>query len=118
MIATAASHKVDGADVLDKVGTVKLTQAVTLHPKQEYPLWGRLPSNVPMSPGSTVVVERTSSTCIPRGMMVGSVVTPLWRDGWIPIKVTNFTEKPFTLKRNYNLADVSPCVAVEDFTLL
>lgn len=33
-----------GMDVPDKVGTVKLTQAVTLRPKQEYLLWGRLPS--------------------------------------------------------------------------
>ena len=38
-----------GEGVPEKVGTVKLTQAVTLLPKQEYLLWGRLPSNVPKS---------------------------------------------------------------------
>lgn len=107
-----------GEDVPDKVGTVKLTQAVTLQPKQEYLLWGRLPSNVPMSPGSTVVVEPTSSKCAPRGIMVGRVVTHLWGDGWTPMRVTNITEKPLTLKRNCKLADVSPCMAAEDFTVL
>lgn len=95
-----------GVDVPDKVGTVKLTQAVTLQPKQEYLLWGRLPSNAPTSPGSTVVVEPTSSKCVPRGIMVGRVVTPLWGDGWTPMRVTNVTEKPLTLKRNCKLADV------------
>ncbi|XP_041654997.1 uncharacterized protein LOC121517360 [Cheilinus undulatus] len=101
-----------GEDIPDKVETVKLTQAVTLLPKQEYLLWGRLPSNLPMSPGSTVVVEPTSARCAPWGIMVGRVVTPLWGDGWVPMKVTNIT-----LKRNCKLADVSPCVTVEDFTL-
>lgn len=33
------------------------------------------------------------------------------------MKVINFTEKPLTLKRNCKLADVSPCIAVEEFTL-
>lgn len=61
-------------DVPDKVGIVKLTQAVTLHPKLEYLLWGRLPSNVPMSPRNTIVVEPTSS------LVVGRVVTHLWGD--------------------------------------
>lgn len=106
-----------GENVPDKVGTVKLTQAVTLLPKQEYLVWGRLPSQVPMSPGSTVVVEPTTSRSIPRGILIGRVITPLWGDGWIPLKITNPTEKPLTLKRNSKLADVSPCLAVEDFTL-
>lgn len=100
-------------DVPDKVG-----QAVTLQPQQEYLLWGRLPSNVPMSPGSTVMVEPTSSKCFPRGIMVGRVVTHLWGDGWTPMRVTNITGKPLTLKRNCKLADGSPCVVAEDFTLL
>ena len=106
-----------GGDVPEKVGTVKLTQAVTLLPKQEYLLWGRLPSNVPKSPGSTVIVEPTTSRCVPRGIMVGRVVTPLWGDGWTPMKITNISDKPLTLKKNSKLADVSPCVAAEDFTL-
>ena len=106
-----------GEDVPEKVGTVKLTQAVTLLPKQEYLLWGRLPSNVPKSPGSTVIVEPTISRCVPRGIMVGRVVTPLWGDGWTPMKITNISEKPLTLRKNSKLADVSPCVAAEDLTL-
>lgn len=107
-----------GEDVPDKVGTVKLTQAVTLQPQKEYLLWGRLPSHVPVSPGSTVMVEPTSSKCAPRGIMVGRVITHLWGDGWTPMRVTNITEKPLTLKRNCKLADVSPCMTAEDFTLL
>ncbi len=47
--------------------------------------------------------------------MVGRVITPLWGDRWIPMKVTNMSDKPMTLKRNSKLADVSPCLAVEDF---
>lgn len=31
------------------------------------------------------------------------------------MKVTNLSDKPITLKRNYKLAGVSPCLAVEDF---
>jgi len=106
-----------GEDVPEKVGTVKLTQAVTLLPKQEYLLWGRLPSDVPKSPGSTVIVEPTTSRCVPRGIMVGRVVTPLWGDGWTPMRITNISDKPLTLRKNSKLADVSTCVAVEDFTL-
>uniref|UniRef100_A0A3B1IUQ7 Gypsy retrotransposon integrase-like protein 1 n=1 Tax=Astyanax mexicanus TaxID=7994 RepID=A0A3B1IUQ7_ASTMX len=107
-----------GEKVPDKVGTAKLTQAVTLLPRQEYLVWGRLPSNVPMSPGSTVLVEPTSSRSVPRNILVGRVITPLWGDGWIPMKITNPTEKAITLKRNCKLADVQPCLAVEDLTIL
>lgn len=107
-----------GDELPRKVGTVKLQQSVTLLAKQEYLLWGKLPSNVPMSPGSTVVVEPTSTKTMPRHIMVGRVVTPLWGDGWIPMKVANVSDQPVTLKRNSKLADVSPCLAVEDFELL
>ncbi|KAG7508106.1 hypothetical protein JOB18_003251 [Solea senegalensis] len=48
-----------------------------------------------MSPGSTVVVEPTSSKCVPGGIKVG-VVTPLWADGWTPMTVTNVIKKPLT----------------------
>ncbi|KAJ8011775.1 hypothetical protein DPEC_G00061760 [Dallia pectoralis] len=106
-----------GEDVLEKVGTVKLTQAVSLLPKQEYLLWGRLPSDVPKSPGSTVMVKPTTCRCVPRGIMVGRVVTPLWGDGWTPMKVTNISDKPITLRRNSKLADVFTCVAAEDLIL-
>ena len=71
-----------------------------------------------MSPGSTVLVEPTSSKSMPRNIMVGRVVTPLWGDRWVPMKVTNLSDRPVTLRRNCKLADVSPCLAVEDFELL
>ena len=47
--------------------------------------------------------------------MVGRLVTPLWGDGWVPVRVINPSNKPVTLKRNCKIADVSPCVALEDF---
>lgn len=99
----------------DKIGTVKLQQSVTLLARQEHLVWGKLPKNVPMSPGSTVIVEPTSSKSMPRNIMVGRVVTPLWGDRWVPMKVTNLSDKPITLKKNAKLADVSTCVAVEEF---
>ena len=34
------------------------------------------------------------------------------------MRVTNLSDRPVTLKRNCKLADVSPCLAVEDFELL
>jgi len=103
-----------GEETPSKIGTVKLTQAVTLLARQEHLVWGRLPSNVPMSPGSTVVVEPTLSKSMPRNIMVGRVVTPLWGDRWVPMKIANLSDKSITLKRNSKLADVSPCLAVED----
>ncbi|XP_060760477.1 uncharacterized protein LOC132870694 [Neoarius graeffei] len=69
-----------GQEIPEKVGTVKLTQAVTLLPRHEHLVWGRLPPNVPMSPGSTVMVEPTGSKAQPRGVLVGRLVTPLWGD--------------------------------------
>ncbi|KAF0029457.1 hypothetical protein F2P81_018562 [Scophthalmus maximus] len=38
-------------------------------------------------------------------------------DRWVPVKVMNPSDKPVTLKRNTKLADVSPCVALEDLEL-
>lgn len=68
-----------------------------------------------MSPGSTVVVEPTKA--IPRNILVGRVVTPLWGDRWVLLKIVNLSDKVVTLRRNAKLADVSPCIATEDFTL-
>ena len=104
-----------GSDTPDKIGTVKLTQAVTLLPRHEHLVWGRLPPNVPMSPGRTVVVEPTGSKVQPRGVLVGRLVTPLWGDRWVPMTVVNPSEKPITLRRNCKMADVYPCMALEDF---
>lgn len=35
------------------IGTVKLQQSVTLLARQEHLVWGKLPKNISMSPGST-----------------------------------------------------------------
>lgn len=59
-----------------------------------------------MSPGNIVTVEPTSSKSMPRNIMVSCVITSLWGDRWVPMKVTNLTDKPITLKRNSKLADV------------
>ncbi|KAI7799059.1 hypothetical protein IRJ41_016640, partial [Triplophysa rosa] len=107
-----------GGDPPDRVGTVKLQRSVTLMARQEHLVWGRLPSNAVMSLGSTVIVEATSSRSMPRDILIGRVVTPLWGDWWVPLKVTNLSDKPVTLKRNRKLADVFPGLAVEDFDLL
>ncbi len=45
-----------GPELPEKVGTVRLRQAVTLAPQQEYLVWGKLPSNAPVSSGSAVIV--------------------------------------------------------------
>ncbi|KAL1252257.1 hypothetical protein QQF64_020053 [Cirrhinus molitorella] len=106
-----------GAEIPSKIGTVKLTQAVTLLARHEHLVWVRLPKNTLMSPGSTVIVEPTSSKSMPRKILVGQVITPMWGDGYIPMKIMNLSDQPVTLKRKCKLADVSPCVAVEDFTV-
>lgn len=92
-----------GGDLPDKAGTVKLQQSVTLMAKQKHLVWGRLLSNAAMSPGSTVIVEATSSRSMPRDIIIGRVVTPLWRDRWVPLKVSNLSDKPVTLKRNFKM---------------
>lgn len=61
-----------------------------------------------------MVVESTKSRSMPRNILVGRVVTPLWGDGSVPMKVINPTDKPITIKRNARLADVYPCLAVEE----
>ncbi len=104
-----------GEELPDRIGTVRLQQSVTLLARQEHLVWGKLPNNIPMSLGSTVIVEPTTSKSMPRNIMVGRVITPLWGDRWIPMKVTTLSDKPVTMKRNSKLADVSPCLAVEDF---
>lgn len=69
----------------DKVGTVKVKSCVTLNPRNEYLIWGRLPESAVMSAGSTVVVEPTQSKARPKQVLVGRVVTPLWGDRWVPV---------------------------------
>ncbi len=101
----------------DKLGSMKLCQAVTLLPRSEHLVWGKLPANTHISPGSTVIVESTTSCSAPRHVLVGRVVSPMWGDRWVPMKILNPTQSPITLQRNTKLADVSPCLAVEDVSL-
>lgn len=103
-----------GSAILGKIGTVKLTQAATLLPRHEHLVWGKLPATAPMSSGSIVVVEQTSSNAMPRGVLVGRLVTPLWGDRWVPMTVVNPSDKAVTLKRNCKLAVVFPWLAIED----
>lgn len=87
----------------DNVGTVKLQQSVTLLARQEPFVSGKLSKNVPISPGSTVIVEAPSSRSISQDIIIDHVVMPLWGDRWVPIKVTIFSDKPVTLKTNCKL---------------
>lgn len=103
------------SDVPDKVGTVRCNSAVSLEPGREYLVWGKLPKNINVSPGSTVMTEPSSSRSAPRGILVARLVTPLWGDRWVPLKLINMSEQPVHLRRNAKLADVYSCVALEDF---
>ncbi len=80
-------------------------------------MWGKLPANTHISPGSTVIVEPTTSRSAPHHVLVGRVVSPMWGDRWVPMKILNPTQSPITLRHNTKLADVSPCLAVEDVSL-
>lgn len=102
----ANSSRWRGEELPEKIGTVKLQQSVTLLARQEHLVWGRLPKNTPMSPGSTMIVEPTASKSMPRNIIVGRIITPLWGDGWVPMKVANLLDKPITLKRNSKMDDV------------
>ncbi|KAJ8414524.1 hypothetical protein AAFF_G00037260 [Aldrovandia affinis] len=106
-----------GDRIPDTIGTVKLTSAVTLMPRHEHIVWGKLPSNAPVSEGSAIVVEPSRSQSHRKNILVGRTVASMSGDRWVPVKVVNPSDKPVTLRRNMKLADVSPCVALEDFEL-
>lgn len=95
-----------GDTIPDRVGTVVLKQSVTLAPQHEHLVWGKLKEQVPLSVGSTVLIEPTSSKAAPRNVMVGHTVCPLWGDKWIPLKVINLLNHPIVLRRNAKLANV------------
>lgn len=85
-----------GESIPDKVGTLKLKGAVTLQPMTEHLVWGRLPTGTVLSAGSTVVVEPFASPCVNKRIMVGRIVSPLWGDGWLPMKIINPTNAEIT----------------------
>ena len=60
------------------------------------------------------MTEPTSARSAPKGLMVDRVVIALWANGWVPLKVMNVSEQPLFLRRNAKLADLVPCVALED----
>lgn len=64
-----------------------------------------------------MIVEPSSTRSAPKNIMVGRVVTPMWGDRWVPMKVLNPTQSPVTLRRNAKVADVFPCVAAEDLPI-
>lgn len=107
-------NKWQGDTIPDKVGTVRCNSASCLEPGREYLLWGKLPKTAPVSPGATVLTEPTSSRSAPRGVLVAKVVTHLWGDRWVPVKLINTSDKPVLIRRNAKLADVYTCVALED----
>ena len=103
-----------GEEVPDKIGTVRSNSAVCLEPGREYLMWGKLPKSAAVSPGSTVLTELTSCRSAPRGILVARMVTSLWGDRWVPLKLINTSDKPVLVRRNAKLADVFPCIALED----
>lgn len=107
-------HRWKGSQIPDVVGTLKLAQSVTLLPHHEHLVWGRLPSTAPVSVGSAVLVEPPRSQTHKRNIIVGRVVASMSADGWLPVKILNPGDRPVTLRRNSKVADVSPCIALED----
>lgn len=103
-----------GDSIPDRVGTLRLRSAVTLQPRSEHLVWGRLPPGSVLSVGSTVVIEPSTSRCAHRNVLIGRVVSPLWGDGWLPVKMINPTNAEIVLRKNAKVADVYPCVALED----
>lgn len=109
-------EKWKGGPMPEKVGTVKLRESVVLEPLCEHLVWGKLPDSAPISVGSTVIVEASQSRARPRNVLVGRVITPLWGNRWVPLKLINPSTEAVVLKRNSKIADVSPCVAVEELS--
>lgn len=103
-----------GDKMPDVIGTVKLAQAVTLLPKQEHLVWGRLPASSPLSEGSAILVEPPKSQTHKKGVIVCRTVVSMSGDRWVPVRILNTCDKPITLRRNAKVADASACVAVED----
>lgn len=103
-----------GSDVPEKVETVRIRKAVVLELVSEHLVWARLQNVGNISVGSAVIVEPTAAGSRPRSVLVGRTVALLRGDGWLPHNVINPSDKPVTLKQNAKLADVYPCVELED----
>lgn len=81
----------------------------------EHLVWGRLLPNSCISAGSTVVMEPNTSCCVNRQVLVRRLVSPMWGDGWLLVKIVNPTSASLTLRKNAKTADVYPCISLEDF---
>ncbi len=68
-----------------------LRPSVTLQPMSEHLFWSRKPPESALSVGSTVVIELSTSLCLHRNVLIGRDVSPLWGDGWLPVKMINLT---------------------------
>ena len=111
----SSSIEWEGGVMPNRIGTAKLERSVTLQSLSEHLVWAILPASDISAVGSTVVIEPTQSKARPAQIMVGRVVTSLSGDGWVPVKMVNPTEKPLSLRRNAKVADVFPCLSVQDF---
>ncbi len=103
------------ATVPDLVRTVKIKKAVSLEPMTENLVWGRLQSTHDISAGSAIILEPSRVKSRPKSVLVRKTVALIRRDGWVPLKVINPSEKAINLKRNDTLADAFPCMVLQDF---
>ena len=106
-----------GNVIPDIIGTAKLTQAVTLLPRHEHLVWAGLPVNAPVSEGSAVLVDAPRSQSHKKNIMVGRAVATMLGDRWVPVKIINQSDKRVTLRRNAKVANVFPCIALEDLEM-
>lgn len=94
-----------------------LKQCITLAPQHEHLVWGKLKEQVPLSIRTTIVVKPKTSKSSPRNVLVAHTVCPLWGDKWIPMKVVNLLNHLLTLRQNAKVAQVYPCLTLEDLEL-
>ncbi|KAL7865118.1 hypothetical protein SRHO_G00103650 [Serrasalmus rhombeus] len=110
-------HRWKGKEIPSMVGTAKLTQAITLLPKQEHLVWAKLPATTTVSEGSAILIEPPRSQAHNKNIIVGRVVASMSADRWVPVKILNPCDRPVILRRNSKVADVFPCLALEDFDI-
>lgn len=103
-----------GDTLPDFIGTARLPRAVTLLPKQEHLVWGKLPAASPLSVGSAILVEPSKARTHKKDVIVCRSVASMNGDRWIPVRILNTSDKAVTLRRHTKVADVSTCIAVED----
>lgn len=102
-------------DGTERLSQKRLENSVTLEPLQEHLVWAKLSNLNNLSAGSAIIAEPCRARSRPRNVLIGRTVARLWADGWVPIKVINPSPVSVTLRRNAKLADIYPCLALEDF---